>query len=698
LLAGVLALVGMFGLGASPASAILVKLPSGKYASYESLAGAKTPQAARNFDAAFTNLDYRGGPVMPSNTNYVVVWNPSNYSGTPFQSKGTYSKDYLSGINQFFTDMATDSGHSTNSDAVSTQYNDSSGNTAAYNFQSGGSLTDTDPLPANGCPAFSGDICISDAQIQAELDHFLSSQHLPADLSHEYYLVTPPDVASCFDSGGSECSANADLNQAFCAYHGQTAGSYVYSNIPDLSGVYGCDPFVTFCPNFNCFYNNGPADGVLSAISHEHNESTTDPQPNNAWTDWGSNVGGEIGDKCNNDGMDDPNLVPQNDGFGDDTPYNETIGGDHYLIQREWSNQSKSCRDSFTANSTTVNASFAQSAGSGTTVNFNAGGSTGNHGIAEYVWQFNDGPGQTTTVERTTPTISHTFATPGTYRVALTVMASDGTSNGAAHDVAVTPLSRPTASFTFSQPSQVEGTLVSFDASGSSDPNPGGFITSYNWSFGDGGSSGGKSPSHVYANAGTYTATLTVTDNYGQTSTSASHTVSVVDEQPSVSFNPPTGGTAGSPVSFTGSGFDPDGSIVAYSWNFGDGSLGSGASTSHTYSAPGTYTVTLTGTDSSGQTGTTSHQVTIGNQVVIVPVRCVVPNVKGKSLRQAQTALGRAHCSLGKVKRPRHKPRRSAGKHKKWALVVGSESPGAGRVEPNGTRVNLSLVYKAVHK
>src|SRR5207302_6117735 len=129
--------------------------------------------------------------------------------------------------------------------------------------------------------------------------------------------------------------------------HSQSSGGYIYSNIPDLSGVNGCDPFVTFCPNFNCFYNNGPADGVLSAVSHEHNESTTDPQPNNAWTDWqpGCNqfsppyCGGEIGDKCNNDGTADSHLVPQDDTFGDDTPYNEIINSHHYLLQTEWSNQ-----------------------------------------------------------------------------------------------------------------------------------------------------------------------------------------------------------------------------------------------------------------------------------------------------------------------------------------------------------------------
>ena len=70
------------GVSAAPASAIMVKLPTGGYANYDAITGAKAPRAARIFDAAFTNLDYSGGPVMHSNTNYVVEWNPSNYPGS----------------------------------------------------------------------------------------------------------------------------------------------------------------------------------------------------------------------------------------------------------------------------------------------------------------------------------------------------------------------------------------------------------------------------------------------------------------------------------------------------------------------------------------------------------------------------------------------------------------------------------------
>jgi PKD domain-containing protein len=459
-LVGLLACVGVLAVGASPASAIVIHLKTGKELGYQPIFGQGAKSNPVLFDSAFKNLDYSGGPVMPSNTNYTIFWAPSNYSGAAFQTGTTASQNYVNGVNQYFTDLAADHGKSTNADAVSTQYNDASGQTAAYSSTFGGTFTDTDPLPTNGCSA--GTFCLTDAQLQSELDTFLTAHSLPRDLTHEYYILTPPDLVSCFDSSNSACSANATTGAAFCAYHSYstTSSPFVYANIPDLTGVFGCDPYTFLSPcdiNF-CTYPNSFADGMLTAISHEHNESITDPQPNNAWTDWESGCPfgdqtctGEIGDKCNGDEASgvDPNEVDntQADGFTD-APYNQTLNGHNYWLQPEYSNQTHQCLDTFTANSTTVHASFTQTVGTGNNVSFNAGGSTVNTGgTIHYVWQFNDDvtPGDTpqvNTVETTSPTISHTFPVAGAYTVALTVMASDGTSNGTAH--AVETVSPPT--------------------------------------------------------------------------------------------------------------------------------------------------------------------------------------------------------------------------------------------------------------
>ncbi len=138
--------------------------------------------------------------------------------------------------------------------------------------------------------------------------------------------------------------------------------------------------------------------------------------------------------------------------------------------------------------------------------------STAQGGVGRYSWQFNDGSAPE---ETTSPSVSHEFPEPGLYLVALTVYAKDGTSIGTARVIG-TGRPGPTAAFALTTNSPTAGQPVAFDGSGSS--VPGGSIASYSWNFGDGSATGtGVAPSHIYAAAGTYAVTLTVTDSFGQT-------------------------------------------------------------------------------------------------------------------------------------------------------------------------------------
>ncbi len=89
-LVGLLAMLTL-GLGATSASAVIVHLADGRTLSYQPRAGAATVSP---FDEFFTNLDYNGGPVMPSNTNYALYWVPP---GAP-----AYPSDYRPGVNRYF--------------------------------------------------------------------------------------------------------------------------------------------------------------------------------------------------------------------------------------------------------------------------------------------------------------------------------------------------------------------------------------------------------------------------------------------------------------------------------------------------------------------------------------------------------------------------------------------------------------------
>ena len=94
-----------------------------------------------------------------------------------------------------------------------------------------------------------------------------------------------------------------------------------------------------------------------------------------------------------------------------------------------------------------------------------------------------------------------------------------------------------------------------------------------------------------------------------------------VNQPPTASFTvTPTDPTAGEAVAFDASGsFDPDGSVVAYEWTFGDGSAGVSETTSHTYASAGTYTVELTVTDDDGETATTTETVTVTDSTANLP-------------------------------------------------------------------------------
>jgi len=171
----------------------------------------------------------------------------------------------------------------------------------------------------------------------------------------------------------------------------------------------------------------------------------------------------------------------------------------------------------------------------------------------------------------------------------------------------------PTASFTTSMSTPAPGESVSFDASGSSDPD--GTIASYSWAFGDGATDSGQTASHSYDSAGDYTVTLTVTDDAGATGT-ASTTVSISSESnaaPNASFTvSPSAPTVGESVTVDAAdSSDSDGSISGYSWEFGDGASASGQTASHSYDAAGEYTITLTVTDDDGATDSNATTVTV---------------------------------------------------------------------------------------
>src|SRR5438034_7205655 len=191
----------------------------------------------------------------------------------------------------------------------------------------------------------------------------------------------------------------------------------------------------------------------------------------------------------------------------------------------------------------------------------------------------------------------------GSYTVTLTVTDNQGAQNSVTHPVAPSqPNQAPTAAFTAS----CSALTCSFTDQ-SSDPD--GTIATWRWDFGDGSAAGTtRNPSHTYSAGGSYTVTLRVTDNQGAPNTV---THSVAPSQPNQA--PTAAFTASCPTltcSFTDQSSDPDGTIATWRWDFGDGSAaGTTRNPSHTYSAGGSYTVTLRVTDNQGAPNTVTHSV-----------------------------------------------------------------------------------------
>lgn len=188
--------------------------------------------------------------------------------------------------------------------------------------------------------------------------------------------------------------------------------------------------------------------------------------------------------------------------------------------------------------------------------------------------------------------------------------------------VTINPLANqpPIASFTFSPASPLVNQWITFDATSSRDPD--GRIVSFAWDFGDGATARGSRVQKRYSAPGTYTVTLTVTDDRGASaSSSQTVTVTVPNQAPRARFTfSPTNPEPGQAVTFdAGASFDPDGAIVSYAWNFGDGTTGSGVTVTKAYSAAGRYTVTLTVRDDRGATGQAQQTVQVGPPPATLP-------------------------------------------------------------------------------
>jgi hypothetical protein len=414
-------------------------------------------------------VGYNGGPVMHGITVYAIFWQPSS---RPL-GVSAFSSGYEPTVDDYLRDSAADSGKPSNVFSVTAQYADAGG-AAQSSIAFGGSYSDTNSYPVDvvgGCTdtdvnGHNLPVCLKDTEIQNEIQNDVSANHWPTGLGALYLLFTPAGVGSCFGPGApSSTNACAYSSGGYCAYHGSnTTGNVIYANLPyeatfTVGGQSdgGCEDGSR--PNGS---DAGPA---IDTASHEQNEAVTDPLTSGSGSWWDSsgtpcvspgNPAGcnpyynqEIADLCvdYSSPLDwygsmlatsPPYVVPN--GANDAGAANQAMGNainpsgfDAWLFQQEWSNAAGGCvqrapQASFTATP----------AAAGSPMTFDGSGSSASSGhagdpvsISSWQWSFDDG------TSATGETVAHTFCTPGTHRVTLTVTDSAGDPGSAAEPVIV---------------------------------------------------------------------------------------------------------------------------------------------------------------------------------------------------------------------------------------------------------------------
>jgi PKD repeat protein len=612
-----LAVAGVCAVAASTASAVVVKVAGGQYLGITPRSGVSLPSAPRpgaqlaNVAASDATLTYHGGIVLHSTRPYLVFWDPGNAI-----SAGTRAL-----FDRYLTDTAADVSLSDDVYGVTRQYTDSAGYAASGEtyVPAQQSIVDTQPFPVTGdCTTVGGPdpTCLTDAQLQDELQRLISARGLPTGTGPDapvYFVITPADTDVCTPDGSC---AQSD----FCAYHSTFSGAaseVLYAAIPLLDADKACQEDDTSALQDP---NGDPADVAVDDLSHEYNESITDPQ----FDAWYSADQQEEADNCQmwapaEDPVNGASPLAYAPALGGDpaagTLFDQLIDGDRYYTQSEWSNGDGQCElapsagrvsPAFTASAVTV-------AVGGPEV-FTPSAETSTNAVSSSTWNFGDGSPAAFTAGAAVSR-PHVFAAPGTYSVSLTLV--DDRGNLATATRTVRASVRPIAAFTQSATlAAADLTPVTFDASASHDPNPGVPITNYRWDFsGDDTTEFTTSPtvSYRFLRPGVDTVTLTVFSSDGLSGSTTSTQQIRVLVAPGVRFTfSPAYPVAGTSLAFDGSSsVDGSSAISGYRWDFADGSAGSGSRIQHRFRRPGRYLVSLTLTGTDGLTNTNSRFVTV---------------------------------------------------------------------------------------
>ena len=217
--------------------------------------------------------------------------------------------------------------------------------------------------------------------------------------------------------------------------------------------------------------------------------------------------------------------------------------------------------------------------------------------IERWRWDFGDG------TSATTPDATKAWATPGRYRVQLTVANEQGSDAASVFVDVVEGLRAPVAVLTAPKTEVDLGAPVTFRGSSSTDP------AAYSWNFGDGRTSTGPNVVHVFLAEGTFRVTLTASNAAGRSTATVDIVVSPPTTAPTAAIGTlPAVIEVGDVVVVSSlSTNSPD----SETWSFGDGATATGTRVTHTWETPGNYLLSLTAVNSAGTDTATKTVVVV---------------------------------------------------------------------------------------
>lgn len=288
--------------------------------------------------AAHNPLTYHGAQVMAHGvTVHTIFWGPKgSFNRSP--RHGVLGYEAL--IEQFFTDIARDSGKNSNVYSTLIQYAEGTrpgaitpGKYAISYSKSKDNLIDTHPYPSKQgrctSPRKSIHTCVTDTAVQHEINRVIERTHGKRGLTQLWFIFTPPKVDECISK--NSCGTNAFLGYHSVSDLGHGAVIYAIAIDPLIEGA---------VPKHQDPEGNPEAEDTIDTAAHETEEAITDPEgvgymdPN----------GFEVADKCERPVLGKP-LGHAPDG----APYNQLVNHHEYLFQEMWSNDNGGCVQRTTA-------------------------------------------------------------------------------------------------------------------------------------------------------------------------------------------------------------------------------------------------------------------------------------------------------------------------------------------------------------